>query len=717
LLEEVNMRKLAGSVVIACVFLSLIFAIQVVQDSAIADVAGTEINLSNDTNSQGEPAIWGSRVVWAESIMDDGSSNWEIFLYDLSLDSDSNGTPNFLEDPRPEPDLAKIRITYNISDQLNPEIYGDIIVWEDNRHGNFDIYMYDLAEDTDDDTVPNYLELIRPDPDPAEIRITEDPAHQEDPAIYGSKIVWVDKRNGNKDIFIYDIISGEEIILAGQEETGDPKYRAKQDKPDIYGDKVVWVDDGYSAGSWEICMYTISVDTDGDGIPNYMDEHRPVPDPAEERITSTSESENSPCIYQNFIAYVRSNNVFLNDLNTNEEFQLTTSSISQVIDGNICDIHGSKVVWAYDEGAKDLFVYDLALDTDSDDTPNYRDDDTLDPDPAISQVTNESETISMVPTVFLNKIVWHDSRNSTRDIYIFVLTENLPPEITDFSPDYIPEILDTGSFNFTITATDPELGTLTYTWFVDSQEQTGEDTDSFELLPKGSTKGTSEIKVVVSDGEYSTEKIWQISIIETNVAPPIIIEIDPVFNPSYVEGKEVTFGIRAKDEDSSVLGFAWYKDEGLIHIQSYNLTSSGEVYGEFTHGTQLDETGSDYTENYNITIEVRDGKFSATYTWTVTVLFFTDADMDGYSDSLEKTMGSDPMVYSDTPLDTDSDLIVDTEDDDKDGDGLADEHDTEALDPEKQLDGQPDYSVEIMFIIITVVLLVAVLIILSRRSR
>jgi beta propeller repeat protein len=317
LLKEVNMKKLAGSVVIVCVFLSLLFAIQIVQDSAIADIEGTEINLSKDTNPQGEPAIWGNRVVWAESIMDGGSSNWEIFLYDLSLDSNSNGTPNFLEDPRPEPDLAKIRITYNISDQLNPEIYGDIIVWEDNRNGNYDIYMYDLAEDTDDDTVPNYLEPIRPEPDPAEIRITEDPAHQEDPAIYDSKIVWVDKRNGNKDIFIYDMISGEETILAGQEEAGDPKFRAKQDKPEIYGDKVVWVDDEYSPGSWEICMYTLTVDTDGDGVPNYMDEHRPVPDPAKQRITSTSESENSPCIYQSFIVYVFSSMILTQVKNFN----------------------------------------------------------------------------------------------------------------------------------------------------------------------------------------------------------------------------------------------------------------------------------------------------------------------------------------------------------------------------------------------------------------
>ncbi len=710
------MRKVKGCLVIAGVLLSLLFLLHSFQENAIADVEGTEINLTNNTNPQGEPAIWDDRVVWAESTMDGGILNWDIFMYDLSVDSDIDGTPNYLENPRPEPDLAKTRITYNASDQINPEIYCNVIVWEDFRYGNYDIYMYDLEEDTDGDGIPNYLEGTRPEPDPAERRITDNIAHQEDPAVYGSKIVWVDKRNGNNDIFIYDLLSGKEAILAGQDETGDPKFRAKQDKPDIYGSKVVWLDEGYSLGTREVCLYNLSTDSDGDGVPNFLDDNRPVPDPAQLRITTTSETEKSPCIYQNFIVYIRSNNIFIYDLDTKEEYRLTASSGSQNIDANVCDIHGFKVVWAFNDGGKDLFVYDLFLDSDTDGIPNYRDDDTPSPDPAESQITNESEPEYMLPAVFSNKIAWHDSRNSTRDIYLFVLTENLPPEITDFFPDYIPTILDNGSFDFAITANDPESKALTYRWFVDNEEQAGENMNNFKFKANSGMTGIKEIKVLVSDGEYFTENIWQINIKETNVHPPTIIEIKPLFNPSYVEGKEITFAIKAKDEDSKTIGFAWYKQDGLIHTQMHNVSSTGEVYGEFTHGTPLDETEINYSESYNITVEVSDGKFSKTYTWRVTVLFFTDADMDGYPDKLEKSMGSDPLDRYQTPLDTDSDLIVDTEDKDKDGDGLADEYDEYPLDFEKQLDGKPDYYVEIIFIIITIILIVACAIIFFRRS-
>ena len=37
------------------------------------------------------------------------------------------------------------RITTNTKDQLYPSIYGTRIVWEDYRNGNSDIYMYDLS--------------------------------------------------------------------------------------------------------------------------------------------------------------------------------------------------------------------------------------------------------------------------------------------------------------------------------------------------------------------------------------------------------------------------------------------------------------------------------------------------------------------------------------------------------------------------------------------
>ena len=99
------------------------------------------------------------------------SGNWDIYTYDLSTNTET-------------------QITTDTTTQQGARIYGDLIVWTDWRNNqelwNQDIYMYDLSTNT-------------------ETQITTDTAHQASCAIYGNLIVWEDWRNNNKDIYLGEI--------------------------------------------------------------------------------------------------------------------------------------------------------------------------------------------------------------------------------------------------------------------------------------------------------------------------------------------------------------------------------------------------------------------------------------------------------------------------------------------------------------------------------
>src|SRR5574344_1792401 len=66
------------------------------------------------------------------------------------------------------PTVTETRITTNPSNSLNPDVYGNTIVWQDDRNGNYDIYMYDISTKK-------------------EIHTT-DKSNQISPDIYGNKV-------------------------------------------------------------------------------------------------------------------------------------------------------------------------------------------------------------------------------------------------------------------------------------------------------------------------------------------------------------------------------------------------------------------------------------------------------------------------------------------------------------------------------------------------
>jgi len=196
------------------------------------------------------------------------------------------------------------QITKDPYNQYNPAIYQDIVVWEDLRNDNHDIYGYNLSTQE-------------------EFPICTDPHDQLDPVIHGDIVVWEDLRNDNYDIYGYNITTHKEVIVIQ-----NPSY---QSNPAIYGDIVVWEDRrNFSTGSWEntdIYGYNLST---GQEFP----------------ICTDSEEQYSPEIYDDIVIWIDkrnfSTNIYGYNLSTHKEFQVTS---------------GHKIGWPYPVIYKDTIIW------------------------------------------------------------------------------------------------------------------------------------------------------------------------------------------------------------------------------------------------------------------------------------------------------------------------------------------------------------------------
>ena len=265
-----------------------------------------ETQITTSKSNQMEPAIYGDRIVWMDDRNGGGREygqyvgNWDIYMYDLSTHKET-------------------QITTNESNQMEPAIYGDRIVWTDGRNGggwenvrltgNWDIYLYDLSTST-------------------EYQITTNNAMQSFPAIYGDRIVWEDNRSENWNIYMYDLSTHQEFQI-----TTNLSY---QQEPEIYEDKIVWVD--HRSGIGNIYMYNISTSKETQ-ITNKLSHSLPMGlDIYNDRIVYTNHSDQ---------------NIYMYDLSTSIETQITTSKSYL----GYPKIFSDKILWTdYCNGSDDIYM-------------------------------------------------------------------------------------------------------------------------------------------------------------------------------------------------------------------------------------------------------------------------------------------------------------------------------------------------------------------------
>ncbi len=188
------------------------------------------------------PSVDGDLVVWEDYRNDpDGTlgynfieDNPDIYIADLSTASPpSSYYPNVYElcgAPGP---------------QFVPRISYPYVVWEDWRDTTeiqSDIYLYDLSVDSDGDGIPNWKETTKPSPDPAEVRLTDTFWPEEFPDIDGTTVVYMDLGRdtglgGTIDLYALEVDSPTPTAVA----TDPPTFRYR---PRIDATQLTWEDWG-----------------------------------------------------------------------------------------------------------------------------------------------------------------------------------------------------------------------------------------------------------------------------------------------------------------------------------------------------------------------------------------------------------------------------------------------------------------------------------------
>lgn len=204
------------------------------------------------------------------------------------------------------------------------------------------------------------------------------------PAMAITTVVWQDLRNGNWDIYLYDISASTQINLT----EGNPD---NQERPDTDGRYVVWQDQ--SSGNWNIQLHDRQA-----GVTR--------------AIAPSPNSQTNPAVAAPWVVYQETNGT------TNEEilaYNIDTGSLIKVTDNTMPQINpaisGDWVVWEdYRHGLGEIYAYNLKT------SVTKRITDTID---------NQTS-----PTISGNRIVWVDARDGNRNLYTYDLLRAREKQLT-----------------------------------------------------------------------------------------------------------------------------------------------------------------------------------------------------------------------------------------------------------------------------------------------
>jgi outer membrane protein assembly factor BamB len=192
-----------------------------------------------------------------------------------------------------------------------------------------------------------------------------------------------------------------------------------------------------------------------------------------------------------------------------------------------------------------------------------------------------------------------DYGTSEEDI---ITISNTPPTIDFFAPtDTTPEVNEEESLEFTQTSSDPDGDPLTYSWLLDSVEQSAGQ--NWTYSPSYDDAGIYNVTLVVSDSELIDSQQWIVTVINVNRSP-VIDTFYPLTHPTISEGESQEFNITYHDPDGDIVSVQWYLEGTPTGTDdSYSFVSDYDSAGI-----------------YNVIVVVSDGYAQASHEWILTVL-------------------------------------------------------------------------------------------------
>ena len=178
-----------------------------------------------------------------------------------------------------------------------------------------------------------------------------------------------------------------------------------------------------------------------------------------------------------------------------------------------------------------------------------------------------------------------------------------PPLITVADPEGDVSMTEGEASIFTVTAEDPEGGSLTYSWHIDGVAVPGEELPRFELVTNYSSTETLLVTVQVSNGARVSYRNWSVQVENVN-RPPTLDLRRPKDGATFDEGENVVFEVEANDPDGESLSVSWLEDGQTLGSGSSFATSALEP-GRHTITARVVDPHGSFTEA-NVTFKVEE---------------------------------------------------------------------------------------------------------------